>query len=115
MGENSSAKSAGAIVDAVVGAGGDSLQVNLESDLEQKVEQMTEDPTAGLQLPPLHNNCRCRVKTLPFLSQPGLKDGRRVWERSEECCGACELSAKAFNEAEVQRLLNKGIDVNRVS
>jgi hypothetical protein len=84
-------------------------------DLEQKVEQMTEDPTAGLQLPPLHNNCRCRVKTLPFLSQPGLKDGRRVWERSEECCGACELSAKAFNEAEVQRLLNKGIDVNRVS
>ena len=35
-------------------------------DLEQKVEQMTEDPTAGLQLPPLHNNCRCRIKTLPF-------------------------------------------------
>lgn len=84
-------------------------------DLEQKVEEMTEDPTAGLQLPPLHNNCRCRIKTLPFLSQPGLNDGRRVWERSEECCGVCEISAKAFNEAEVQRLLNKGIDVNRVS
>ncbi len=84
-------------------------------DLEQKVEEMTEDPTAGLQLPPLHNNCRCRIKTLPFLSQPGINDGRRVWERSEECCGVCEISAKAFNEAEVQRLLNKGIDVNRVS
>ena len=84
-------------------------------DLDDKVEQMTEDPTSGLQLPPLHDNCRCRIKTLPFLSQPGLSDGRRVWEKSEICCGACEVSAKAFNEAEVQRLLNKGIDVNRVS
>jgi hypothetical protein len=81
-------------------------------DLEQKVEQITNDPTAGLRLPPLHNNCRCQVKTLPVLSQPGIRDGRRVWERSEFCCEICRLSAEAFNAAEIQRLRNKGINLD---
>ena len=81
-------------------------------DLQQKVEQITIDPTAGIKLPPLHNNCHCVIETLPVLTVPGVKDGRRVWRRSENCCPVCERSAIAFNEAETQRLRNKGINFN---
>ena len=81
-------------------------------DLQNNIEKIENDPTALLQLPPLHNNCHCVVETLPFLSQPGMNDGRRVWKKSENCCEKCEMSAIEFNNAEVQRLLNKGIDMN---
>lgn len=79
-------------------------------DLQEKVEQITVDPTVGIKLPPLHNNCHCVIETLPILSIPGVRDGRRVWRRSENCCPVCERSAIAFNEAEIQRLRNKGIN-----
>ncbi len=81
-------------------------------DLEQKVEQITIDPTAGIKLPPLHNNCHCVIETLPILSAPNIQDGRRIWRRSENCCPVCERSAIAFNIAEVERLRNKGIDLD---
>lgn len=79
-------------------------------DLQEKVEQITVDPTVGIKLPPLHNNCHCVIETLPILSIPGVRDGRRVWRRSENCCPVCERSSIAFNEAEIQRLRNKGIN-----
>ena len=81
-------------------------------DLEQKVEQITIDPTAGIKLPPLHNNCHCVIETLPILSAPNIQDGRRIWRRSENCCAVCERSAIAFNIAEVERLRNKGINLD---
>jgi len=81
-------------------------------DLEQKVEQITIDPTAGIKLPPLHNNCHCVIETLPILSAPNIQDGRRIWRRSENCCPVCERSAIAFNIAEVERLRNKGINLD---
>ena len=81
-------------------------------DLEQKVEQITIDPTAGIKLPPLHNNCHCVIETLPILTSPGIQDGRRVWRRSENCCPVCERSAIAFNIAEIERLRNKGINLD---
>jgi hypothetical protein len=34
-----------------------------------------------------------------------------VWERSETCCDVCERTAYMFNQAEIQRLRNKGIDL----
>ena len=54
------------------------------------------------------------LKTLPILSVPGVRDGRRVWRRSEDCCEKCEASANEFNNAEVQRLMLKGIDINAI-
>jgi hypothetical protein len=83
-------------------------------DLEENIEKIDSDPTVLLALPPLHDNCRCEVKTLPILSVPGVRDGRRVWRRSEDCCEKCEASANEFNDAEVQRLMLKGIDINAI-
>jgi len=83
-------------------------------DLQDNIEKIDSDPTVMLALPPLHDNCRCQIHTLPILSTPGIRDGRRVWRRSEQCCEKCEASAVEFNNAEMQRLLLKGIDVNAI-
>ena len=84
-------------------------------DLQENVEKIENDPTAIIQLPPLHDRCHCRIETFPILSIPGVRDGKRVWQKSENCCPKCFETAVKFNEAEVQRLLNKGIDLNRIS
>lgn len=84
-------------------------------DIEANIEKMDQDPTINMKLPPLHDNCHCYIETLPILSQTNINDGRRVWKRSEQCCPVCEQSAVAFNQAEITRLLNSGIDVNTIS
>lgn len=83
-------------------------------DLQNNVQKIENDPTVLIQLPPLHDRCHCVIETLPILSMPGVKDGKRVWQKSDNCCPKCHETALGFNEAEVQRLLNKGIDVNRI-
>lgn len=83
-------------------------------DLQENIEKIDNDPTVLLALPPLHDNCRCEIHTLPILSVPGIRDGRRVWRKSEDCCEKCESSAIEFNNAEVNRLLLKGIDINAI-
>lgn len=83
-------------------------------DLQENIEKIDNDPTVLLALPPLHDNCRCVIHTLPILSTPGIRDGRRVWRKSEDCCEKCEASAIEFNQAEVYRLLLKGIDINAI-
>ena len=84
-------------------------------DIAANIEALETDPTANLKLPPLHSNCHCYIETLPILSQTGAQDGRRVWKKAENCCPVCEMSAKAFNDAELQRLSNFGIDVNTIT
>ena len=76
-------------------------------DVQRNIEIIENDPTANMKLPPLHNNCRCVIETIPFLSMPGFQDGRRIWQKAKECCPVCEKSAIAFNSAEIQRLNNK--------
>ena len=83
-------------------------------DLEQNIDKIENDPTALIQLPPLHDRCHCVIETLPILSAPGVKDGKRVWQKSDNCCPKCHETALRFNEAEVQRLLNKGINLNAI-
>ena len=83
-------------------------------DLNQNVQKIENDPTALIQIPPLHDRCHCVIETLPILSIPGVKDGKRVWKKSDNCCPKCHETALGFNEAEVQRLLNKGIDINSI-
>lgn len=83
-------------------------------DLQENIETIEIDPTALIQLPPLHNRCHCIIETMPILSVPGIKDGKRVWQKSENCCPKCNETAIRFNEAEVQRLLNKGINLNAI-
>lgn len=84
-------------------------------DVDANIEILETDPTANMKLPPLHSNCHCYVETLPILSQLNAKDGRRVWQKAENCCPVCEQSARAFNQAEITRLLNSGIDVNAIT
>lgn len=84
-------------------------------DLQTNIEILEEDPTYNFALPPTHERCRCQVRTMPILSSPGINDGRRIWEVAENCCNTCAITADEFNRAEVQRLLNKGIDVNIIS
>jgi hypothetical protein len=83
-------------------------------DLNQNVEKIENDPTALIQLPPLHDRCHCVIETLPILSMPGIRDGKRVWRKSENCCPKCYETSLKFNDAEIQRLLSKGIDINRI-
>jgi len=92
-------------------------------DLQTNIRSMEQDPTIGIKLPKsengegedIHPNCHCRIITLPILSKIGVQEGRRVWKHSENCCEKCRLTAQQFNQAEIQRLLNKGIDVNGIS
>lgn len=84
-------------------------------DVETNIEILETDPTANIKLPPLHNNCHCYIETLPILSQLNVNDGRRVWQKAENCCPVCEQSAYTFNQAEITRLLNSGIDVNAIT
>ena len=92
-------------------------------DLQKNINKLQEDPTAGIKLPKsesgegedLHPNCHCRIVTLPILSKIGVQEGRRVWKHSENCCDQCRMTAQQFNQAEIQRLLNKGIDVNGIA
>jgi hypothetical protein len=92
-------------------------------DLQKNITKLEEDPTAGIKLPKsesgegedLHPNCHCRIVTLPILSKIGVQEGRRVWKHSENCCDQCRMTAQQFNQAEIQRLLNKGIDVNGIT
>lgn len=84
-------------------------------DLQDNIQKIDNDPTALIQLPPLHDRCHCVIETLPILSIPGVRDGKRVWQKSDNCCPKCHETALKFNEAEIQRLLNKGIDLNRIS
>lgn len=76
-------------------------------DLQQNVEKIEIDPTAFIKLPPLHENCRCVIETIPYLSDVGINDGRRIWKRAEECCPICLKTSLEFNSAETQRLINK--------
>ena len=92
-------------------------------DLQKNITKLEEDPTVGIKLPrsesgegeDIHPNCHCRIVTLPILSKIGVQEGRRVWKHSENCCEQCRMTAQQFNQAEIQRLLNKGIDVNGIS
>lgn len=91
-------------------------------DLQINIKSMEDDPTVGIKLPKsengegedLHPNCHCRIVTLPILSKIGVQEGRRVWKHSENCCDKCRLTAQQFNQAEIIRLRNKGIDVNPI-
>lgn len=84
-------------------------------DVDANVAKIDNDPTAMIKLPPLHDNCHCYIETMPILSETNVNDGRRIWQKAENCCPVCEISARAFNQAEVQRLLNLGINVNSIS
>lgn len=84
-------------------------------DVDANVAKIDNDPTAMMKLPPLHDNCHCYIETMPILSETNVNDGRRIWQKAENCCPVCEMSARAFNQAEVQRLLNLGINVNSIS
>lgn len=84
-------------------------------DVDANVAKIDNDPTAMMKLPPLHDNCHCYIETMPILSETNVNDGRRIWQKAENCCPVCEISARAFNQAEVQRLLNLGINVNSIS
>lgn len=84
-------------------------------DVDANVAKIDNDPTAMMKLPPLHDNCHCYIETMPILSETNVNDGRRIWQKAENCCPVCEISARAFNQAEVQRLSNLGINVNSIS
>ena len=90
-------------------------------------EIIEEDPTAPLKLPPLHSvgdpDCRCKIESRPLLNYPGVRDAHRVWivnhfrEDGSKInnCQYCIDSAKEFNDKEIIRLRNKGINVNPVA
>lgn len=96
-------------------------------DLQQNIQKIEEDPTAPLKLPPLHSvgdpDCRCKIESRPLLNYPGVKDAHRIWivnhfrEDGSKInnCQYCIDSAKEFNDKEIIRLRNKGINVNPVA
>jgi len=96
-------------------------------DLQQNIQTLEQDPTANLKLPPLHNledpGCYCKIENRPLLSYPGVRDALRVWVVNHfrddgsriNNCPICIESAKDFNEKEIIRLRNKGIDVNPIA
>lgn len=97
-----------------------------QEDIDNNLKILETDPTANMKLPPLHTfpdpQCYCKIETRPILSKIGINDGRRVWIVNHfredgsriDNCPICITSADAFNKAEIQRLLNKGIDINAI-
>ena len=94
-------------------------------DLQSNIKLLEVDPTANIELPPLHSdpdpNCYCRIESRPILSQPGANDALRVWVvnhfnnetgRPINNCPKCTASAEDFNRKEIQRLRNKGINID---
>ena len=94
-------------------------------DLQSNIKLLEVDPTANIELPPLHNDpdphCYCKIESRPILSQPGVNDALRVWVvnhfnnetgRPINNCPKCTASAEDFNRKEIQRLRNKGINID---
>jgi hypothetical protein len=94
-------------------------------DLQSNIKLLEVDPTANIELPPLHSDpdphCYCTIESRPILSQPGANDARRVWivnhynnetGRPINNCPKCTASAEDFNQKELQRLRNKGINID---
>lgn len=46
------------------------------------------------QVPPIHENCRCYIETMP--------GGRKIWQFSENCCEECEFLAREFNRKQFE-------------
>lgn len=92
-------------------------------DVRMNERMLEVDPTANIELPPLHDDphCYCRIESRPILSQPGVNDAVRVWivnhynnetGRAINNCPKCLASAQDFNQKELQRLRNKGVNVD---
>jgi hypothetical protein len=94
-------------------------------DLQSNIKLLEVDPTANIELPPLHSDpdphCYCKIESRPILSQPGANDALRVWVvnhfnnetgRPINNCPKCTASAEDFNKKEIQRLRNKGINID---
>ena len=95
-------------------------------DLQTVINEIDQDPTSIIKLPAapedygeidlgLHENCRCKIVTIPIRSKLNVQEGRRIWKHAENCCESCLLTAREFNQAEIIRLRNLGIDVNAIS
>ena len=46
-------------------------------------------------LPPIHDNCRCRIETMP--------GGRQIWQYDDDCCEECLILANEFNKVQFMK------------
>lgn len=59
---------------------------------EEDFFEDTEDD--DVQMPPIHENCRCYIETMP--------GGRKIWQFSENCCEECRVLAREFNRKQFE-------------
>lgn len=57
-----------------------------------KQNQQSPQPPSQNQLPPIHENCRCYIETMP--------GGRQIWQFADNCCDVCKALANTFNRTQ---------------
>jgi hypothetical protein len=83
-------------------------------DLQSNLEQIEMDPTVLDALPKFHDNCHCYLRRVPIYLDNRLVETKRIWEFNENACDDCIKTALKFNNDEVQRLVNLGINLNSI-
>ena len=59
---------------------------------EQPQQPQPLKPLPTQSVPPLHDNCHCKIETMP--------GGRQIWQFSEKCCNLCKQQAHKFNSTQ---------------
>ena len=83
-------------------------------DLQSNLQEIEMDPTVLDALPQFHDNCHCYLRRLPIYIDNKLVETKRIWEFNENACDDCIKTALKFNNDEIQRLVNLGIDLNSI-
>lgn len=83
-------------------------------DLQNNLQQIEKNPTILDALPQFHDNCHCYLRKLPIYIDNQLVETKRIWEFNENACDDCMKTALKFNNDEVQRLVNLGININSI-
>lgn len=83
-------------------------------DLQNNLDKIERDPTILDALPKFHDRCHCYLQRIPIFVNNELVESKRVWKFNDNACDDCIKTALKFNNDEVQRLLNLGIDPNSI-
>jgi len=61
-----------------------------EQPVQESPQQQQAQPVQ--KLPPIHDNCRCYIETMP--------GGRQIWQFADNCCDYCRALANEFNHTQ---------------
>lgn len=83
-------------------------------DLQSNIQQIEYDPTSVIDFEKRHDNCRCYMEQFPIFNTGRIVEIKRVYRYNDTACDECKRTGDTFNQAEIERLVNKGIPRNLI-